>query len=187
LVTGCSSLPQPQPHLGGPPRSFSLYEASTTQYKVDASAKFEADYEDKFECDLLEEGVVPIFFKIEALSESAKTGGNAKLQAGTWDPRLYLQDGSALRLMEVEEIKGISSKAGKIASKERFSPENLRGELKGYLFFKIEPQGAFDLSGQTITHTVGSTSRDVNLYHSLLGFTVTIDDESYPFYIGIKP
>ena len=186
LGAGCNSLPAPNPDLGGPPESFNEYEASTEQNSVSVSAFFEPNYEDIFKFDLLKAGVIPIKLSAVALDERAGLG-KVRLKNSSWNPRLFLQDGTALRLMSIDELKPLSKEVFKAASKQRFTPGDLRKEIEGFLFFKIEPKDAFRINGRELVHKRGATSRGVDLYHSLLSFIVTIEDESFPFFIGIKP
>jgi hypothetical protein len=186
IASGCKSLPAPNLNLGAAPQKFIGYEAATNQYYTSVTASFEPNYEDTFDYDLLDEGIIPIELTAKALDERADLG-EVWLKPNNWNPRLFLQDGTALRLMEIDELKDVSTKVFKTASGIRFSPGDLRNEISGWLFFRLDPKSSFDVDGREITHRRGELSREIDLYHSLLSFTLTIKDETFPFYIGIKP
>jgi hypothetical protein len=186
ITAGCKSQPSPNFNLGEAPQKFTGYEAATNQYFTSVKASFEPNYEETFDYDLLDERIIPIELTAQALDETAALG-EVWLKPNSWNPQLFLQDGTALRLMEIDELKEVSTKVFKTASDLRFSPGDLRNEITGWLFFKLEPEAAFQIDGRKITHKRGETTSEIDLYHSMLSFTLTIKDETFPFYIGIKP
>ena len=184
---GCSSIPDPNPNLGAAPLGFTDFEAVTGEYSISVDAFFEAGYRKEFQAELLQQGIIPIHLKVKPKGELAELG-IVRFQSSSWEPRLYLQDGTALLAMNLEEFKQTSVQTYDLAFSKRFIPGNLEAEgNSGYLFFRVSPQKAFRFSDHTITHTRGKTTREMDLYHSLLSFNISIDSESRAFYVGVKP
>jgi hypothetical protein len=189
LMTSCSSLPAPNPNLGGPPGLFTDFGASQEENSVTAHAKFETNAERVFDYDLLDEGIVAIYLTAQAKSDEAEDG-KVKIDENIWEPRLFLQDGTALEEVPVGDLKEISTAAYRVASENRFAPGFLGSKdekIEGYLFFKLEVENAFEIDDKDAQHSKNGFSRGIDLYHSLLTFKVIILDESYPIFVGVKP
>ena len=53
-LVGCSSIPDPNPNLGGAPASFTDFEAVTEEYSMAVEAAFDPTYRKIFGAELLE-------------------------------------------------------------------------------------------------------------------------------------
>jgi len=186
-LLGCSSIPDPNPDLGGEPEEFNDFEAATGEYSINVEAEFDPGYRKLFGAELLEYGIIAIRLKVKPYGAMAE-GGLVRFLPSSWEPRLYLQDGTGLLSMDAEDLKEISEKTYQLAFEARFTPGNLEAEgEEGFLFFKVPNKQSFRFRDHTITHTRGKTTRAMDLYHSLLSFNVSIDGDSKPMYVGVKP
>lgn len=189
LACACSSPPDPKPDLGGPPASFPGFPGLAHEDMVNAQAAFEPNHAGLFGIDLLSErAIVPVRLEVGLRGEGAENRV-ILLNPDQWGLTLYLQDGTALRSVDPEELAGAVSK--KIAQKvrdQRFKPGFLEKQTtSGFVFFALEPKGEFKVDGREIGHVRSGFVRGNDLYHSLVSFRVTIDDELRPFFVGIKP
>ncbi len=184
---GCSSIPDPNPNLGGPPQKFTEFEAATEEYSIAVEAQFDPGYRKLFGAELLERGVIPIHLKVKPHPEMAALG-LVRFLSSSWEPRLYLQDGTALLALNIEDMKSFGEKTYAQALEHRFVPGNLEADGKsGFLFFRVPSKREFTFRDHTITHTRAKSIRQMDLYHSLLSFNISIKSETHPFYVGVKP
>ncbi len=189
LTLGCSSLPEPEYDLGEAPQNFLGFPALSHENMVNAQATFEPEYAEIFDTDLVKRrGVIPVRLQIGLRGEGAEHR-NILLNPDQWEITLYLQDGTALRPVDPEELaEMLGKKSAPKVRENKFRTGFLGTEgTSGFVYFQLSPKDEFTVRDRSLIHEKGDTSRGVDLYHSLVGFNVTIDDELHPFYVGIKP
>ncbi len=188
-AVACSSPPEPRFELGAAPSSFLGFPALSQEDMVVAQASFQPDHARTFEEDLVRAaGVIPVRLDVRLRGEGAEDR-SILLNPDQWELALYLQDGTALRQINAEELaESLPKKPAQKVRDNRFITGPLNKEpTTGFVFFLLDPKDDFEVDGRSVVHTQGKTRNGLDLYQSLVSFRVTIDDVFYPFYVGIKP
>lgn len=189
LLAGCASTPAPWAGpLDEPPRDFQGYPPQVLDGIVYASARFVPDYADIFGFDLVRKAnVLPVAVTV-VLRGPNQDQAQVMLKPEQWNPQLYLQDGTALSAMSVQEVVDVTPErlAGTVRDKA------LRGGLlspkseEQYLFFRLDPDAGLEVDGWRVRSEHEDVVRELDLAASLLAFQVTIDGAPVPFYLGIQ-
>jgi hypothetical protein len=191
IALACSSPPDKQPDLGPAPTIFDGFPSLASEDGISVAATYNPDHPRLFRMDLVREhSIIPVHVRVEQ-RQSAAEGRDVRLSQTEWNPVLFLQDGTAARLIGTEAVAELDEDSASIVREQAFRTDFVRTEpLEGYLFFKLEPVAAgesFRIVGRKVVHRRKASFRELDLYHSMLSFSVTVDDELRPFYVGIMP
>jgi len=167
--------------------AFDGFPAQSLEGIVYAQAAFDGNYEDTFESDLIDRGVVPVRVTMQLRGEGQEKA-QIMIKPGRMGARLYLLDGTALAHVPADAVA--AALAGKPARRVRelAFQGGLLGSTatEGYLFFSLQPAGDFQTYGRIVRHADGDVVRRLDLAHSLLAFDVMVEDAPRPFYVGIQ-
>jgi hypothetical protein len=155
---------------------------------VYASARFDPDYADVFGFDMLRKAdILPVAVTV-VLRGPDQDQAQVLLKPEQWNPQLYLQDGTALAAMSVQEVADLTPE--RLSGRVR--EQALRGGLlsskseEQYLFFRLDPEAGLDVDGWRVRSEHDGVVRELDLAASLLSFQVTIAGAPVPFYVGIQ-
>ena len=190
LGLSCSSSGAKGGSATAPPASFAGFpQQAVAAGIVIAEAKLYSNYEDIFGDDLIDdEGVIPVALKIGLKGQGQEVSRvNLTSQATDW--RLYLQDGTALSSVPYEKVAASSKKVA-----ERVTARALKLTLlgkwddakEGFVFFKLAPPNDFAIKGATISHRDGDALRQLDLARSLVSFTVRMETDDVPVFVGVQ-
>jgi len=176
--------------VGAPPASFAGFpQQAVAGGIVIAEAKLYTNYESIFDDDLIDdEDVIPVALKIGLKGQGQEVQRVNLTSQGT-DWRLYLQDGTALQSVPYEKVAAGSKKIS-----ERVTSHALKLTLlgkwddakEGFVFFKLAPPKDFAVKGGTIYHRDGDTLRQLDLARSLVSFTVRMETDDVPVFVGVQ-
>ena len=177
LLQACSS---------GPSKSDVLFHAEDTDFLGFAAsnlheggfysqASFDSVSEATFEQDLLEAAdVIPIRATVSLNQAGGPGGVNFEIKESLMDPKLYLQDGTALTRVSISEMrKRVKKKYLHHLKENRFEFGILSGtkpEDTGYIYFGLPPDSSVDGSILLFSGQAGEV-RSVDIRRSLLSFT----------------
>jgi hypothetical protein len=188
--TACSSSGGKGGSVGAPPASFAGFpQQAVAGGIVIAEAKLYTNYEAIFGSDLIDdEDVIPVSLKIGLKGQGQEISRVNLTSQGT-DWRLYLQDGTALQSVPYEKVAAGSKKVA-----ERVTARALKLTLlgkwddakEGFVFFKLAPPGDFSVKGANINHRDGDTLRQLDLARSLVSFTVRMENDDLPVFVGLQ-
>ena len=184
LATSCASGGASGKDLGGPPRNFEGFPSQSLEGVVYAQAALDLGVVGS---KLLENGIVPIQLTV-SLSGVGRDDYQVLLKPERMNPRLYLADGTSLRLLSTARVvDGMRDRDAKLIRQKALKGGLVSSDaMHGILFFALTPEKAFATGARTVTHTYNDLSRKLKLTHSLLSFNVTVGDTQQPFYVGIQ-
>lgn len=188
LVVACSSPPDGNPNLGGPPPNARGYPSETPEGIVFAAAHYRPDHASIFRFDLLRElGIVPVHLEVKLRGEGQETA-QYLLSQELWEPRLILQDGTVIHATDVEDFVGeLDEDDANRVRAEGFQPGLLDAPRSGFVFFRLEPRAEFRVERDVVRHVTGGTTRGIDVTESLLVFKISKGDVPDDFYVGIRP
>lgn len=194
VLAGCASSSAPLATVGSdplehPPRGFRGFPPQSLHGIVFASAHMAPDHEDVFEFNFERKAdILPIAVTV-LLRGQGQDEAQVLLNPERWNPQLFLEDGTALRALSVDEV--IEAAPERVAA--RIRQKAMRGGLvsaraeERYLFFRLSPGENLQLDDQRVHHMVEGGTRVLELGDSLLAMQVTVEGELIPFYLGIQP
>ncbi len=180
LFTGCSTPVRRDAVIGSPPL-FPGYPSLARSGAVWAEATFVENHAGRLGEDLTEHRIIPSRVKVGLGGEAS---GAPRLAAGRLDATLYLQDGTPLRHVPLEDLPTDARRVRERALSLSLLQDWSSAE-SGYLFFRhdhdVRVQGTHALSGTPRCH------RELQLEHSLIAFDVVGDEGVRRLYVGVAP
>jgi len=166
---------------------FDGFPAQSLEGIVYSQAAFDNDYEETFDTDLIERGVVPIRVTIQLRGEGQERA-QILVKPDRMGARLYLLDGTALPHAPADRVAAVLEERTARLVRKHALPGGLLGATpnEGYLFFSLQPEQSFETFGRVVRHHDGEVTRRLDLTHSLLAFDVMVEDAPQPFYVGIQ-
>ncbi len=189
LLAACGSTGPKGDDLGGPAPGFPGFPATTTEDIVYAEATYPKDSKAVFGVDLPgREQIVPIFLSVK-LQGAGAGQRQILLDSDAIGALLYLQDGTALELLSVDQVAEAVGKRSAPLIRElgmTWGMLQSSGTKSGFLFFRLSPKKAFKVKGRSVVHASFGRKKTLDLANSLLSFTVTMDNTPVPFFVGIE-
>lgn len=173
----------------GPERSEVMFHAEDTDFLGFSStnqhmggfralASFDSNTKQSFGQDLIDAaGVLPIHATIFWSEAASVPGVSFEIKESSMNPKLYLQDGTALTRVGVAEMRNrVSKKIRGGLDDMEFSYSGLslrnRDQDTGYIYFALPPESTVDGSQLLFTGLAGEV-HSVDIRRSLLSFNYT--------------
>lgn len=173
----------------GPARSEVLFHAEATDFLGFSStnqheggfraiASYDSNTSQSFGQDLVDAaGVLPIHATIFWSETDSIPGVSFEIKESSMNPKLYLQDGTALTRVGIAEMRNrVNKKLRGSLDQMEFSYSGLsptiRPEDKGYIYFALPPDSAVD-GDQLLFAGLAGEVHSVDIRRSLLSFSYT--------------
>lgn len=162
------------------------FPAETREQGVFCKGAFRIDHKKQMGVDLIKRRrILPVYLE---LSEDGESGPSLIVRGDQMNPRLFLEDGTALAAVDQASVIEDVRKPDRDAVRQRvFETGNLKtGKKGGFLFFKLPSEKTFSVEGAKATHVVNKQKRKLRLDRSLLAFEISIDDQPVTMYVGVQ-
>ena len=188
LLCACSSTPERNPDLGGPPSGVRGFPSETLEDIVFSGAHFRADHAKQLRYNFLRnDKVIPVELEVKLHGEGADVA-QYSLSQELWEPRLILQDGSVIHAIDIEAlVEDLDDDDANVVRKKSFRPGLLDKPRMGFVFFPLEPKRDYRVEDKQLHHKAGGVTRGLDIIGSLLVFRVSKGDVLDDFYVGIRP
>jgi hypothetical protein len=172
---------------------FDPYPSQSLEGIVYIKARLPHEHAELFKVDLIDKyGIVPVAVTLCLRGKDKlhdQENAQIRLDAAQANPRLFLQDGTALAPIDVETLaKMLGEKAADRVQGRALAPGLLDKQEKAqerFLFFRLAPSKEFEVDGVRLVHTAGKVAREVDLSRSLLALDVTVDERAQPLFVGL--
>jgi hypothetical protein len=181
LLSGACNGPAHAP-IVGEPKGHPGFPSETLVGDVWAEARFVRNHKRVLGQNLTKDrGVIPITLR---LGRRSGTAGLASIDKETLDPVLYLEDGTALPWVPLDELGHTSDALGSNALSTSIIPawEDSRA---GFLFFTANNIGV-RLSGRHALVIGEHLNRELDLIGSVLAFTITTPAGPQRVHLGLS-
>lgn len=184
LATLASCGLSTQPTVIATPPGFDGFPVESSDAEVWAEAVLYTDHVELLGEDLVEQGVLPLALRVGLVS--GDVGRLVRLSPESFDPRLYLPDGTVLGAVRERRMR--SSSAIQRAARDHGLELTLlpawTAAEEGFLFLEL---GDVRVERNfALTHRQGHY-RELDLFHALLAFVVETDAGPREVRVGLRP
>ncbi len=170
------------------PQGFPGYPKQAQEGPLWASAVYDTNSREFFDTDFVARGILPVAIQIGVRGDENRLL-NARLSGSDIDPHLYLQDGTALPWLPAGQIdtprKTLKDRITECALEFSLLPA-WESAPEGFLFFAFDPKRV-EIDDTVILSRTGEIERELDLFQSLLGLTVTTEAGPVQIFVGLKP
>ncbi len=166
------------------PERFPGYPNQTNLESVWAEAIFFTDHERIFGTDLTRDGILPVALH---LGTRGPEKGVWRVSEETFDPHLYLQDGTALQWIPYDSVglrsKRIHDRVASLALRMSLLLDWDAAEPR-FVFFAFDEERIL-IDGTRAIRVQSRGGQELDLLHSLAGFSVEGEDEAEQLFVGL--